>query len=134
MNAVKEKDMEAVKAKTVETVKKTRNPKGTVGWIIAIILVAALTAWLVSSFCKPKNGVDGLSAYEVAVKNGYEGTVEQWLASLVGEAGEKGQIGKSAYDLAVENGYSGTVQQWLVSLIGEVGKNGSCGRKRRIGL
>ncbi|MDO4614643.1 MAG: hypothetical protein Q4B15_03345 [Lachnospiraceae bacterium] len=29
-----------------------------------------------------QSGKDGLSAYEVAVKNGYEGTEEEWLASL----------------------------------------------------
>lgn len=115
------------KEKEMEIEKKTRNVKGTVGRIIAIILVAAMAAWLVSSCNKPENGANGLSAYEVAVKNGYKGTVEQWLASLVGEAGEKGQVGKSAYDLAVENGYTGTVQQWLVSLIGDAGKNGSSG-------
>ncbi len=115
------------KEKEMEIEKKTRNVKGTVGRIIAIILVAAMAAWLVSSCNKPENGANGLSAYEVAVKNGYKGTVEQWLASLVGEAGEKGQVGKSAYDLAVENGYTGTVQQWLVSLIGDAGKNGYTG-------
>ena len=32
-------------------------------------------------------GLDGLSAYELAVKNGFEGTEEQWLASLEGEPG-----------------------------------------------
>lgn len=27
-------------------------------------------------------GADGLSAYQIAVKNGFEGTEEEWLASL----------------------------------------------------
>lgn len=31
--------------------------------------------------------VDGLSAYKVAVENGYQGTEEQWLESLRGKAG-----------------------------------------------
>lgn len=31
---------------------------------------------------------DGLSAYEVAVRHGYQGTEEQWLASLRGKTGE----------------------------------------------
>ena len=31
---------------------------------------------------------DGLSAYEVAVKNGYQGTEQQWLESLRGKAGD----------------------------------------------
>ncbi|UUV25841.1 MULTISPECIES: hypothetical protein [Lysinibacillus] len=36
-------------------------------------------------------GEDGKSAYEVAVVNGFIGTQEQWLASLKGEKGDKGQ-------------------------------------------
>ena len=30
-------------------------------------------------------GADGASAYQVAVNNGFEGTVTEWLASLQGE-------------------------------------------------
>lgn len=33
------------------------------------------------------NGVDGKSAYEIAVDNGFEGTEQEWLVSLVGENG-----------------------------------------------
>ena len=36
-------------------------------------------------------GQDGLSAYEVAVANGFDGTVEEWLLSLVGPQGEPGE-------------------------------------------
>ena len=32
-------------------------------------------------------GKDGLSAYEIAVKNGFEGTEQEWMASLKGEKG-----------------------------------------------
>lgn len=32
-----------------------------------------------------ESGVKGLSAYELAVQNGYEGTVEEWLLSLHGK-------------------------------------------------
>ena len=42
---------------------------------------------------------NGLSAYELAVKNGYNGTVKDWLDSL---------NGKSAYQLAVSAGYKDT--------------------------
>lgn len=35
----------------------------------------------------------GLSAYEVAVKEGYTGTEEEWLASLVGPQGPQGPRG-----------------------------------------
>ena len=38
------------------------------------------------------DGTDGKSAYELAVENGYTGTVEEWLASLVGEVGAAGRI------------------------------------------
>ena len=38
-------------------------------------------------------GKDGKSAYEIAVKNGFEGTEEEWLTSLVGEKGEQGAQG-----------------------------------------
>lgn len=38
-------------------------------------------------------GKDGLSAYEVAVENGFEGSETEWLTSLKGEQGEKGDKG-----------------------------------------
>ena len=38
-------------------------------------------------------GPRGLSAYEVAVKNGFQGTEVQWLASLRGPSGPEGQVG-----------------------------------------
>lgn len=40
-----------------------------------------------------KAGPVGLSAYQVAVKNGFVGTEQEWLDSLVGEKGEKGDTG-----------------------------------------
>lgn len=38
-------------------------------------------------------GADGKSAYEIAVEYGFEGTEEEWLASLKGEKGDKGDKG-----------------------------------------
>lgn len=35
----------------------------------------------------PTKGDQGISAYQVAVENGFEGTEEQWLQSLVGPQG-----------------------------------------------
>lgn len=49
-------------------------------------------------------------AYMLAVMNGYEGTMAEWLDSLVGE---------SAYELAVKYGFNGTEQEWLESLKAE---------------
>lgn len=36
-------------------------------------------------------GAEGKSAYEVAVDNGFEGTEEEWLESLKGKPGDKGE-------------------------------------------
>ena len=38
-------------------------------------------------------GVNGKSAYELAVSEGYEGTLTEWLESLVGPQGERGERG-----------------------------------------
>ena len=39
-------------------------------------------------------GEDGLSAYEIAVKNGFVGSEVEWLESLKGSQGEKGEQGE----------------------------------------
>lgn len=39
-------------------------------------------------------GVDGKSAYEIAVDNGFEGDEQAWLDSLVGERGPRGEQGE----------------------------------------
>lgn len=77
---------------------------------------------------KDENGVwhdipaiRGLSAYQLAVKNGYTGTEEQWLASITGVEG------KSAYQVAQDVGFPGTEIQWLASLKGEKGDAGETG-------
>ena len=40
-----------------------------------------------------ENGKDGLSAYEVAIKAGFDGNEEEWLESLKGEQGLQGEQG-----------------------------------------
>jgi hypothetical protein len=83
-----------------------------------------------------KDGVDGLSAYEIAKNNGFVGTEQEWLASLHGQDGQNGsdgigingqdgQNGLSAYEIAVNNGFVGTEEEWLASLQGKDGKDGS---------
>ena len=62
---------------------------------------------------------DGESAYQIAVDHGFVGTEEEWLASLKGAKGDKGDTGadgKSAYEIAVEHGYSGTESEWIAML------------------
>lgn len=57
-------------------------------------------------------GADGKSAYEIAVENGFEGTEEEWLASLKGEpgiqgaTGDKGEAGKDG--VSVTHSWNGT--------------------------
>ena len=55
----------------------------------------------------------GYSAYEIAVQQGFVGTEDEWLASLVGPEGPEGPEGKSAYEVAVENGYIGSEEDWV---------------------
>ena len=59
-------------------------------------------------------GLDGKSAYEIAVEHGYKGTEEEWVWSLKGDPGRDGM---SAYEIAVLNhGFVGTEEEWLDSL------------------
>ena len=43
-------------------------------------------------------GADGRSAYQIAVQNGFEGTEQEWLASLKGPKGDKGDMGPPGAD------------------------------------
>ena len=43
-------------------------------------------------------GKDGLSAYEIAVKDGFSGSETEWLVSLRGAKGENGANGKDGVD------------------------------------
>ncbi len=96
-------------------------------YIICLVLLLALAL----SGCME----DGLSAYELALKNGTTTAKSEaeWLESLKGadgrdgEDGTDGKDGKSAYQLALEAGYSGTLEQWLESLRGKDGKDGAAG-------
>ncbi len=52
------------------------------------------------------DGENGKSAYELAVENGFTGTVNEWLESLKGENGKDGADGKDGVDGT--NGTNGT--------------------------
>jgi hypothetical protein len=54
------------------------------------------------------DGINGKSAYQVAVDNGFVGTQAQWLDSL---------IGNSAYEEWVANGGVGTFQDFLDEIV-----------------
>ena len=66
--------------------------------------------------------VSGLSAYDIAVANGFVGTESAWLASLKGERGSKGEPGEtgergaSAYELWQEEGNTGDEKAFFAAL------------------
>lgn len=74
--------------------------------ILTIIILLLIKSGRLKGADGPQ-GLIGLSAYDLAVKNGYKGTIGDWLESLQG---------KSAYELAVENGFEGSLDDWLNSL------------------
>lgn len=81
--------------------------------IIAILLMMGI-AFVVANIVHSRNTVfassnvkDGLSAYELAVEQGFDGSLEEWLKSLES---------KSAYEIAAENGYKGTEREWNKAL------------------
>lgn len=62
------------------------------------------------------------SAYDIACDHGFQGSEEEWLASL---KGEKGDLNISdLYATAQANGYTGTLEEWLASLKGATGEKG----------
>jgi len=80
-------------------------------------------------------GKDGDSAYDVAVTNGFVGTEQEWLDSLVGPAlkgdtgdtgadGADGADGDSAYDVWIAEGNVGNTSDFINAITGENGKDG----------
>ena len=51
------------------------------------------TEWKFISDLSGAQGIQGLSAYQVAVQEGFVGTEEEWLQSLKGDKGDKGEKG-----------------------------------------
>ena len=61
-----------------------------------------------------KDGKDGLSAYEIAVKNGYNSSEVNWLASLKGKDGKNGKDGIDG-----TNGRTPTIRMGEVKFVDE---------------
>lgn len=68
-----------------------------------------------------KDGVDGKSAYQIAVDNGYPGTEQAWLASLKGDKGDTGEPGAAG-----EKGEPG--EKGDTGAAGKDGRDGTTGR------
>lgn len=83
--------------------------------------------WLLQPKPGGGGGADGLSAYEIAVKNGFVGTESEWLVSLKGADGAKGTQGIQGIQGA--KGDTGTK-----GADGSKGDKGDTGPKGDIGL
>lgn len=57
------------------------------------------TEWKFISDLSGARGIQGLSAYQVAVQEGFIGTEEEWLQSLKGEKGDTGNILYPTFDV-----------------------------------
>ncbi len=55
----------------------------------------------------------GKSAYELAVMHGFEGTEDEWLDTLGGEKGDKGETGNSGVYVGTEEPTDPDCQVWL---------------------
>lgn len=88
--------------KAAEQMKQGRQRKNIIAAAIAVVLCVALLL----SFLLPQKSV-----YRTLCDDGYSGTQEQLIASLVGEV--MASQGASAYAMAVENGYKKTETDWM---------------------
>ena len=116
------------------------------GVVITIVDADGKTSATLHNGANGEKGTDGKSAYQIAVEQGYQGSESDWLSSLKGDKGEKGNTGakgnpgqdgaegKSAYAIAVEHGYEDSEDKWLLSLKGEKGDAGERGEKGDAGV
>lgn len=84
-------------------------------------------------YCKDGiDGIQGSSAYDLAIFQGFKGTIEEWLESLNGKDGINGASGEngiSAYGVWISQGNIGNEQDFLDSLEGKQGIQGIQGEK-----
>ena len=59
-----------------------------------------------------------ITAYEIAVQNGFQGTEAEWLLSLHGANGEDGEDldAEKLYQTALDNGYEGSFLDFCETL------------------
>ncbi len=108
--------------RNVQNKTEKKNGHGILKTVIAVVIALLLmfgistgvSKFLIKKAVVPASTVpNGLSAYELAVQNGFDGSLQDWLKSL---------NGKSAYEIAVDNGYMGTEGEW-VKLLEDNSKN-----------
>lgn len=93
---------------------------GSVGLAEADIVLSTGELYVSSMGQRGPKGDNGKSAYEIAVMNGYVGTIDEWLASLKGETGETGATGSQG-----EKGETGATG--ATGPQGEKGETGATG-------
>lgn len=64
------------------------------------------TEWKFISDLSGAQGIQGLSAYQVAVQEGFVGTEEEWLSSLKGEKGDQGDKGDTGKGFSIKGHYN----------------------------
>ena len=104
----KRKQGRYLKAEAREKAQRTKNI--VTASVIAVICVSILLICLLPQILPQK------SVYRTLCVDGYTGTQEQLIASLVGE--EMAPQGDTAYALAVENGYQKSKAEWVKTLTG----------------
>lgn len=96
----------------------------------SILYLKGNTEWKFISDLSGAQGIQGLSAYQVAVQHGFEGTEDEWLISLKGEKGETGPKGDKG-----DTGEKGaTGERGPQGLQGERGLQGVQGEKGEQGI
>lgn len=118
------------------------NPEVTIGQFVMIdtgdveneedsrLYLKGDTEWKFISDLSGAQGIQGLSAYQVAVQHGFEGTEDEWLISLKGEKGETGPKGDKG-----DTGEKGaTGERGPQGLQGERGLQGVQGEKGEQGI
>ena len=84
--------------------------------IFALVVMAAM-AFCVAACQLGGSGV--VTAYDIAVRNGFKGTEQEWLESLKGRDGQNAQVVyTSLYDEAVQKyGFTGTFDEFVAKYI-----------------
>lgn len=76
---------------------------------------------------KGEMGPSGNSAYQVAVDEGFGGTEAEWLASLIGAPGARGEAGPAGESIVGPKGDKGDKGDAGESIIGPKGETGDQG-------
>ena len=95
---------------------------------LVCLLCAVTTVVSTAAFSACEQESQVINAYDIAVKNGFQGTEKEWLLSLNGKNGKDGEDGKNAtiddlYAAAQQEGFTGSKLEFIQSLIGDYDSN-----------